>query len=294
VPSLLVGNSRHRRNGDAPMREARRTLIGSMAGVRVEHIECHKPAGAIGRYETQSGYGLLLVRRGGIVRWGDGRPTFIDSTSAAFERPSVEYRIEHIMDGGDVMTAISLTEAAVCNLTGDATLPDTPINTTPALDVQHRQLALLLNSGIDPFEIEERLARLIGGLAEQSGPGRLTTQRRPTEAAHRRIVERVRQAIAADPARVAFGELADELGYTRFHVVRTFKHEMGITLSQHRNRIRATNALERLAGGERDLAAMAEDLGFADQSHMAKVLREAYGDSPGAMRRAFSVLRSEK
>ena len=42
-------------------------------------------------------------------------------------------------------------------------------------------------------------------------------------------------------------------------------------------RLRARSALEQLAGGERDLARLAADLGFADQSHLCRVIRRETG-----------------
>jgi AraC-like DNA-binding protein len=53
-------------------------------------------------------------------------------------------------------------------------------------------------------------------------------------------------------------------------------------------RLRARAALERLAGGERDLARLAAELGFADQSHLTRVVRSETGRTPAALRRALA------
>jgi AraC-like DNA-binding protein len=45
--------------------------------------------------------------------------------------------------------------------------------------------------------------------------------------------------------------------------------------------------LERLAGGERDLARLAADVGFADQSHLSRVIRSETGVTPSMLRRAL-------
>jgi AraC-like DNA-binding protein len=42
--------------------------------------------------------------------------------------------------------------------------------------------------------------------------------------------------------------------------------------------------MERLAAGERDLAGLAADLGFADQAHLTRALRAETGTTPGALR----------
>ena len=53
-------------------------------------------------------------------------------------------------------------------------------------------------------------------------------------------------------------------------------------------RLRVRAALERLSGGERDLARLAAELGFADQSHLCRVVRAETGGTPSALRRAFA------
>jgi AraC-like DNA-binding protein len=53
-------------------------------------------------------------------------------------------------------------------------------------------------------------------------------------------------------------------------------------------RLRVRAALERLAGGERSLARLAADLGFADQSHLCRVIRSETGHTPSALRRALA------
>jgi AraC-like DNA-binding protein len=46
-------------------------------------------------------------------------------------------------------------------------------------------------------------------------------------------------------------------------------------------------ALERLADGEDNLARLAADVGFADQSHLCRVLRAETGQPPSALRQAI-------
>ena len=161
------------------------------------------------------------------------------------------------------------------------------IQTVPAIDVEHRALIVRLRFGADCFEIQERLAYLIGTLVESAWPGRLTTDRPTTASSHRRIVDHAREAIAADPGGVEIRELSSHLGYSRFHVSRIFTRVTGTTLTAHRNRVRVSAALDRLSAGEANLAALAADLGFADQSHMVRAMRRSTGMHPSGLRRWF-------
>jgi transcriptional regulator GlxA family with amidase domain len=49
-------------------------------------------------------------------------------------------------------------------------------------------------------------------------------------------------------------------------------------------RLRARAALDLLAGGERDLARVAAAAGFADQSHLCRVMQSEGGRAPSALR----------
>jgi AraC-like DNA-binding protein len=43
--------------------------------------------------------------------------------------------------------------------------------------------------------------------------------------------------------------------------------------------------LQRLENGERNLAVLASDLGFADQAHLTRTIRDHLGQTPTALRR---------
>src|SRR5258707_455646 len=153
-------------HGRIPAVEGILTVLGETSGVRVVDHDCRKPAGTRGSYEYSLDYGLVLIRRGGYWREVNGRGAYLGPTDAFFERPFVEQRIEHHRDGGDRCTSIWLSESAVCALAGDASVPDMAMTTTSIIDLRHRELVAALRWGIDGFEIDERLVRLVGLVAE--------------------------------------------------------------------------------------------------------------------------------
>jgi AraC-like DNA-binding protein len=73
------------------------------------------------------------------------------------------------------------------------------------------------------------------------------------------------------------------------HLSRIFQARTGATVSRYRNRLRVRTALERLAGGERDLAALAADLRFADHAHLVRTLRREVGSAPSELRTLLST-----
>jgi AraC-like DNA-binding protein len=64
-----------------------------------------------------------------------------------------------------------------------------------------------------------------------------------------------------------------------------FHAETGESLTRLRNRLRVRAALDRLADGDRDLAGLAADLGFADHAHLTRAMRAEVGDPPSRVRR---------
>jgi AraC-like DNA-binding protein len=80
-------------------------------------------------------------------------------------------------------------------------------------------------------------------------------------------------------------ELAALAGTSPHHLSRTFVRETGEGIARYRNRLRMRLALERVAAGATNLARLAAELGFADQSHFCSVVRRTYGVPPSALRR---------
>jgi AraC-like DNA-binding protein len=111
----------------------------------------------------------------------------------------------------------------------------------------------------------------------------LTARRPATARSNQRIVDDVRGSIAANPAALDLPGLAARLGHTPFHVSGVFRRLTGTTLIQHRNDIRVAAAIDQIADGQR-LADVAAELGFADQSHLARVLRRSVQLAPGRIR----------
>jgi AraC-like DNA-binding protein len=274
-------------HGQIPAVDGVLTVLAEASGTRIVDHDCHKPAGASGSYEYGLDYGLVLVRRGGYWREVNGQGAYVGPTDAFFERPFVEQRMVHHRDGGDRCTSLWLSETAVYALAGDISVPDEPMMTTPAVNLRHRELLVALRRGIDRFEVDERLAQLVGALTERAAQGRFTARRSTTRANHHRMVQDIREAIIADPAGADFEDLAQTVGHTRFHVSRVFSRVTGMTLSQFRNQVRVAIALERLADGLESLALLAADLGFVDQSHLSRVVRANTGEGMGAVRYRF-------
>ncbi|MGH7628056.1 MAG: AraC family transcriptional regulator [Gemmatimonadales bacterium] len=99
-------------------------------------------------------------------------------------------------------------------------------------------------------------------------------------------VARARDLVEArlgEPIRLA--ELAAELGVHPAHLSRTFRRVYGVSLSAYVLRRRVERACVALADDDdASLARVAQEAGFADQSHLCRSFRRVTGLTPGAWR----------
>ena len=65
---------------------------------------------------------------------------------------------------------------------------------------------------------------------------------------------------------------------------------VSISLTRYRNRVRVSRAMDQLAQGERSLADLAARLGFADQAHLTRTIREHLGHAPSTLRRLLAPI----
>ena len=145
-----------------------------------------------------------------------------------------------------------------------------------------------MSTWADPFEVAERALALLAAVLERAHPARIASGRPATAAARAEGVEAAREVIAAHP-RTGLLELARTVAISPHHLSRIFAQRTGETVSRYRNRIRVRMALERLADGETSLARLAGDLGFADQSHLCRVVRSEVGHSPTQLRERLTA-----
>jgi AraC-like DNA-binding protein len=253
-------------------------------GLGIADVACRHGRGRGLTGEQSGGHALVFVRRGCFIRSVDGVERLLDPTVAYCMNPGEEQRYDHPHDRGDDCTSLAIAPELVASLWGgDPTLPAEPLPTSPAIDLEHRLLLSAGRRGADPHELYERAIALTAHALEQLDPLRVAAGQPATSSARRAIADGTREILAANSER-SLSELAGALAVSPHHLSRVFHATTGHTISRHRMRLRSRSALERIAGGERDLARLAADLGFADQSHLCRVLRQETGSPPSALR----------
>jgi AraC-like DNA-binding protein len=124
--------------------------------------------------------------------------------------------------------------------------------------------ALLITTLVD-------LVRRHGGTAPFAGP----------RARSSRAVALARDYLAANFAEdLSLAELATLAGVDRFHLLRSFRRCLGLPPHLYQTQLRLRHAKRLLLAGEPPAMAAAA-AGFADQSHLIRKFKAAYGITPG-------------
>ncbi|PFG24114.1 AraC family chemosensory pili system transcriptional regulator ChpD [Pseudomonas lurida] len=125
-------------------------------------------------------------------------------------------------------------------------------------------------------QTEEALVLLLAAVVKTSGvrlPGSTGTGKPLVNRAQELLAEHLHQPLTLD-------HLGAELGLSKFHLLRAFQKETGLTPREWAMQLRTRRAKGLLRNG---MAAsdVAHHLGFADQSHLNRHFRSAYGITPG-------------
>jgi len=74
-------------------------------------------------------------------------------------------------------------------------------------------------------------------------------------------------------------KVAKYVGFSKYHFIREFKKEMGVTPYQYIHNLKINNAKELLLSSK-SASLVAFQCGFADQSHFIKIYKKFYGHTP--------------
>ncbi|HET9968534.1 MAG TPA: AraC family transcriptional regulator, partial [Streptosporangiaceae bacterium] len=199
-----------------------------------------------------------------------------------------EQQCAHPVGTGDTCVVIGLSPhlAAALAAGEPGALPAVPVDAASEFALR-RVAALARGTDVDGALAEQvvgtvaaLIARAWGDGAASgpaSGPQRGGTGRRE------RLAGQVREILLAEP-NLGVIEVARRVSWSSHYLSRVFSQVTGASISAYRNRIRVSRALERIGQGERDLAALARELGFADHAHLTRTVRAVTGHTPTGCR----------
>lgn len=270
--------------------------------VRVADYECAYPGMELSRTMVTSSASLALPRCGVCVKHVGGHVVHADPNHVLFFNCHEEFQIRHLACGcKDCGTEIAIDQDVLSEIVRefderDAADPDhlfafTHGPITPEVCIAHR--VMLRNSHLgESLETEEAALDLIGRVVAatyEAQGGQPQSHRADTQVAHGELVDNVKVWLATRYHDVlALDGIARATASSPYHLCRVFRAQTGLTLSRYVHRLRFNEAVERLAGGERDLTRLALDLGFSSHSHFTTAFQREFHRPPSAVRETLS------
>lgn len=254
----------------------RATQLLDGRSVRVYDVRCDALRGGCGAPEHVRATQLVIARRG-VFAVHRGRDVVLaDAASAVLLRAGDEQRVSHPIDGGDRCTTIDPSPELAEEVFGPggraARLTSRTVLGAAVL------AGRLAREDADALGAEELALLLAVEIARGPAPVRVTP-------AGQRRADEVRALLAARPAeRWRLADVAREVAVSPYHLARGFRAATGQSIGEYLLRVRVHSALDRLQGGENDLARLALDLGFTTHSHFSARFRAVFGLTPSQAR----------
>jgi AraC family transcriptional regulator len=245
--------------------------------VRVADVACAAPRSPCGAAEWNDAPELILPRRGVFALHRRGGVTVADAASAVLLGADEEYRVSHPAGHGDACTVLRFESGLLQEALGDRPAGDAALR--PATQRRAARFTASLRRGASALEAEEGALLLLDAVADDA-------RERPAVApATARRADAVRSLLASDPAADwRLGAVAAAVHCSPFHLARQFRAATGETIARYVMRLRLALAAERVAAGERDLARLAHELGFAHHSHLSARFRALFALTPSELR----------
>jgi AraC family transcriptional regulator len=260
---------------------------------RVFDVCCRAPRSGYGATEHSGLPQIVLPRRGVFVVERQGEPLAVEASTALVLGADEEYRSGHPGAGGDDCTVLVLPPQLLEEAVGGVDGRSGRLRPRDHLAVCLVTRALRDRSA-DRLEAEELTLLLAAALA-RAFSNRADGNGRGLGPAQRARIEQVRELLAGSPTvRWDLAAVAGAVHCSPFHLARQFRAATGETIGRYLLRLRLSLAVERLAGGERNLAALALKSGFAHHSHFSARFRTVFGMTPTAARKILTTRRLDR
>jgi len=158
---------------------------------------------------------------------------------------------------------------------------------TPRLAALHRTLVrthALLSSSPGALEQQTAFLMFLSQLLESQQLCFASIRSKPE---HRKISIAQSYIDAHFQESISLREVAAIAGLSQFHLLRSFKSQVGLPPAAYQTHLRIAEAKRRLRSGS-DVAETAAELGFVDQSHLTRHFQRIVGTSPGRYRAAIT------
>ena len=259
-----------------------RTLLQHSAHLKVERVRLHERS-AQWSPSYQAATQRLVLPASGVTEFRmAGQHILLDGLTALCLPTGVPYQMKPCADAARASIVVSARPGMAHALPA----PDAWLLTPRALwqlRLHWRALAL----GIAAAGQGDPTQRLLQAVLPLAGPAPRSEGRSAAavQRARRFMVERT-AVPGAKPW--SLNDVADAACASLFHLARCFRQHTGLSLHGYRQRLRLAAALQWLEEGERDLAALAHELGYSSQSHLGSAFARDIGVTPAQARCALA------
>lgn len=267
-----------------------RTPLFEGGGLRIGLFAARPISDACGDIERQEQPAIVLPLSGVFSKHdAPGRHVVGTPSQAVFFAANAPYRIGFPGALGDRALTLRFDEALTPELLRRSAALEAP-GLLPADAMMLRNLlwSQLRKGGWDPFEIEACALDLVS-LSLLSLRAETPSPRPSTRARWLRAIERVKEAVALDPADSwSVARVASIANMSPYHLCHVFRRMTGASVYDYVLRERLALALDAVLDGG-DLTTIALDAGFASHSHFTARFGVFFGRSPAVVRQAASA-----
>jgi AraC-like DNA-binding protein len=271
-----------------PLSDLVATDLWSSSAVRVTQVAGTTRLSTWMTPVVTTGWAVTLVRRGGYRRRTDGFEHIVDAGTGFLRGPDEEVSTAAFATR-EVLTSVEL-HAPLLHGLPDLEPRRGPLPIEPQVALAHRLLVRRAVTEGDALGVENAVVDLVYSCLDGVDPLRRIGRRPSTRLAHRRLVTDVLEVLNTSLSEpLGLLDVARLVGASPHHLSRVFRQVTGVTLSEHRTRLRIHAVLDRLEDGDRNLATVAAETGFADHAHMARTVNARLGATPSSVRRLLAV-----
>jgi AraC-like DNA-binding protein len=277
--------------GHAP----RETEIASAAGFRLTEVRC--TAGPEDRaYEEQHSHLCVALVKNGSFSYRTPRGSCVLRPGwLLLGTAGCEYLCSHENGRGDDCLAVAFSEETLDQIASAAGIPAVFDTFPPALPPIPRIVALMSlaergaeRSGGSTLGLEGLVFEIVTGVCNELRDPGSSAEPQPSPNRPRDASDRINSAVTflennlAAP--LSLGDIAASVDLSRFHFLRLFRREVGVTPHQYLIRSRIRRAIELLLTTPHTVTEVAYASGFGDLSNFERTFRRSVGWSPGQFR----------
>ncbi|MEW6366071.1 MAG: AraC family transcriptional regulator [Acidobacteriota bacterium] len=273
-------------------------VIAGACGVRVLNLSFQVDTPSRPCLGEHSAARLAVVRQGAFS-YRTGRQTHLVGPGAVIlVNPGESYEILREFDSHAQSTVFEYPEAVMEQLVSRMrtgierargryfAVPVLP--PAPRIEALHRLVWVAIRDAGDRLRLLELLCTIAAEVSREAEAaceaqdGVTPVSRRRFARARVRDAARFIETHAKDP--VTLSDVSTALQLSRFHFVRMFRQEVGLTPHQYLIRMRLRRSINLLLETALPVTEIASVAGFGDLSHLSHAFRKHVGCPPGALR----------